>query len=257
MHAIISAGGYPKPDESLYQITQGGNKALIDLGGKPMVQWVMNALNGCQRIEQVILVGLPEDVKLQSLHPLTRVDNRGDLFENVRAGAETLLRLDPGAEICLLLPADIPAVTSKMIDWMIDRIQGQPDDVFYSVVERSVMEKRFPQSKRTYTHLKDMEICGGDVHAFRPAIATQDNPLWERILAARKNPLKQASLVGLDTLVLLLTRQMTLEQTAAFISRKLGIRGQAILLPFAEMGMDVDKDFQLEIMRSELLKKAG
>jgi len=257
MHAIISAGGYPRPDESLYAITQGGNKALIDIGGKPMLQWILDALNGCQRIEQVILVGLPEGVKLQSRHPLTRVENRGDLFENVRAGAEVLLRLDPAAEISLLLPADIPAVTARMINWMIDRIQGQPCDIFYSVVERSVMEKRYPQSKRTYTRLKDMEICGGDVHAFRPAFAVQDNPLWERILAARKNPLKQASLVGLDTLFLLLTRQMTLEKLAAFISRKLDMRGQAVLLPYAEMGMDVDKDFQLEIMRAELLKRPG
>ena len=257
MHAIISAGGYPKPDESLYPITQGGNKALIDIGGKPMLQWILDALNGCQRIEKVILVGLPEGAKLQSRHPLTRVDNHGDLFENVRAGAEALLRLDPAAEISLLLPADVPAVTSMMIDWMINRIQGQSYDIFYSVVERSVMEKRYPQSKRTYTRLKDIEICGGDVHAFRPAFAVQDNPLWERILAARKNPLKQASLVGLDTLFLLLTRQMTLEQLVAFIGRKLGMRGQAVLLPYAEMGMDVDKDFQLEIMRAELLKRAG
>jgi GTP:adenosylcobinamide-phosphate guanylyltransferase len=257
MHAVISAGGYPKPDESHYPITQGGNKALIDLGGKPMVQWILDALNGCQRIEQVILVGLPEGVKLQCRHPLTRVDNRGDLFENVRAGAETLLRLDPSAEISLLLPADVPAITSNMVDWMIDHIKGQPYDIFYSVVERSVMEKRYPQSKRTYTRLKDIEICGGDVHAFRPPIAVQDNPLWERILAARKNPLKQASLVGLDTLFLLLTRQMTLEELAAFISRKLGMRGQVVLLPYAEMGMDVDKDFQLEIMRTELLKRAN
>lgn len=256
MHAVISAGGYPKPDESLYQITQGGNKALIDIGGKPMVQWILDALNGCQQIEQVIIVGLSDSVQLQSRHPLTRVENRGDLFENVRAGAETLLSLDPRAEISLLLPADVPAITAEMIEWMINRIKDQPYDIFYSVVERGVMEKRYPQSKRTYTRLKDLEICGGDVHAFRPAIAAQDNPLWERILAARKNPLKQASLVGLDTLFLLLTRQMTLEQMAVFISRKLGIRGQAILLPYAEMGMDVDKDFQLEIMRAELLKRA-
>ena len=66
MHAIISAGGYPKPDESLYRITQGGNKALIDLGGKPMIQWVLDALNGCQRIEQVVLVGIPENTKINA-----------------------------------------------------------------------------------------------------------------------------------------------------------------------------------------------
>lgn len=254
MHAIISAGGYPKPDESLYRITRGGNKALIDLGGQPMIQWVLNALNGCIRIGQVVIVGLPANVDLTSRHPLTRVENQGDLLDNVRAGAQALLRLDPKADISLLLPADIPAVTTAMLDWMIDRIQGQPDDVFYSVVERSVMEKRFPQSKRTYVRLKDVEICGGDVHALRPELAVQANPLWESILAARKNPLKQASLVGLDTLYLLLTRQMNLEQAASFLSKKLGFRGRAVLLPYAEMGMDVDKDFQYEILQAELVK---
>jgi GTP:adenosylcobinamide-phosphate guanylyltransferase len=254
MHAIISAGGYPKPDESLYPITRGGNKALIDLGGKPMIQWVLDALNGCARIERVVIVGLPAQTRLESHHPLSLVDNQGDLIENVRAGAEALLREDANAPVSLLISSDIPAITPVMIDWMVDRIQDQPDDVFYSVVERSVMEKSYPQSKRTYIKLKDVEICGGDVHALRPAIACQENPLWERILAARKNPIKQAGLVGLDTLFLLLTRQMDLEEAAAFLSRKLGFSGQAVLLPHAEMGMDVDKDFQLEIMQTYLLK---
>lgn len=254
MHAIISAGGYPQPDESLYRITQGGNKALIKLGGKTMIQWVLDALNGCKRLEQIVIVGLPENQSITSSHPVTLLNNQGDLLDNVRIGAKTLLQLDPKAGISLLLPADIPAVTTAMLDWMIDQIQDQPYDIFYSVVERSVMEKRFPQSKRTYIRLKDIEICGGDVHALRPVIAVQDNPLWKRLLAARKNPLKQASLIGLDTLFLLLTRQLTLEQAATFLSKKIGIRGQAVLLPFAEMGMDVDKDFQFEMMQADLLK---
>ncbi len=135
-----------------------------------------------------------------------------------------------------------------------EHIQGQPTNFLFG--GGTQRDGKTQPAIQTHLHaLKDMEICGGDVHAFRPSIAVQDNPLWERILAARKNPLKQASLVGLDTLFLLLTRQLTLEQLAAFIGRKLGMRGQAVLLPYAEMGMDVDKDFQLEIMRNELLKK--
>ncbi len=48
--------------------------------------------------------------------------------------------------------------------------------------------------------------------------------------------------------------QLTLEQAALFLSKKLGFRGQVVLLPYAEMGMDVDKDFQFEIMQEDLLK---
>ncbi len=255
MHAIISAGGFPKPDESLYNLTRGGNKALLDLCGKPMIQWVLDALSGSVLIDHVILVGLPLNSSLNCKHPLTLIENQGDMIENIRAGAEEILRQDSSDQISLLISSDIPAITSKMIDWMVKAVEDQPYEVFYSVVERKVMEKRYPQSRRTYTRLKDMEFCGGDVHALRPSIVNRNNPLWERILAARKNPLKQAWLVGIDTLFYFLTRQMNLEQAAVFLSKKLGIKGKALVLPFAEMGMDVDKTFQYEIILKDLCQK--
>ncbi len=95
-------------------------------------------------------------------------------------------------------------------------------------------------------------VMRGDIHALRPSVASRNNPLWDNILAARKNPLKQAWLVGIDTLFYFLTRQMDLEQAAVFLSKKLGIKGKAVVLPFAEMGMDVDKTFQYEIMKKDL-----
>jgi GTP:adenosylcobinamide-phosphate guanylyltransferase len=255
MYALISAGGFPKPDESLYSLTQGGNKALLDLCGKPMIQWVLDALSGSALIDHVFLVGLPSNTPLTCKYPLTLIENQGDMIENVRAGAEEILKQDPSAQITLLISSDIPAITSEMIDWMVKTVEGQPYDVFYSVVERKVMEKRFPESKRTYTRLKDIELCGGDVHALRPSIASRNNPLWDNILTARKNPLKQAWLVGIDTLFYFITRQMNLEKAATFLSKKLGIKGKAVVLPFAEMGMDVDKTFQYEIILKDLCQK--
>jgi len=255
MNALISAGGIPKPDESLYEISQGGNKALIDLCGKPMIQWVLDALSGSALIDSVIIVGLPPDISLTCKHPLTFIENQGDMIENVRAGAEAIIKKDPTAQITLLISSDIPAITSEMIDWMVKAVDNQPYDIFYSVVDRNVMEKRYPGSKRTYVRLKDIELCGGDIHALRPSIACQNNPLWDRILAARKNPLMQAWLVGIDTLFFFITRQLNLEKAAIFLSKKLGIKGKAVVLPFAEMGMDVDKVFQYKIMVKDLCPK--
>jgi CTP:molybdopterin cytidylyltransferase MocA len=252
MIALISAGGIPNPDESLYCYTQGVNKALLDLCGKPMIQWVLDALNGSALIDQVFIVGLPTNSQLECKHSLTIVENHGDMIENIRAGAEEILKQAPTTEIILLVSSDIPAITSEMIDWIVKKVEDQPYDVFYSVVERKTMEIRFPESRRTYSRLKDIELCSGDVHALRPALATRNNPLWDNILAARKNPLKQAWLVGFDTLFYFITRQMNLETAAKFLSNKLGIKGNAIVLPFAEMGMDVDKAFQYEIMVKDL-----
>ncbi len=46
MDAIVIAGGVPTPVEPLYPYTQGKPKALLDLCGKPMIQWVLDALEG-------------------------------------------------------------------------------------------------------------------------------------------------------------------------------------------------------------------
>ncbi len=51
MDAIVTAGGIPLPEEPLYDATQGHPKALVDVAGKPMVQWVLDALTEARSIE--------------------------------------------------------------------------------------------------------------------------------------------------------------------------------------------------------------
>ncbi len=85
------------------------------------------------------------------------------------------------------------------------------EDVYYNVITAQVMEERYPGSKRSYTHLKDVEVCGGDLNVIRTMTVTGNDELWERIIASRKNVFKQAALLGYDTLLLLLLRQVTLE----------------------------------------------
>jgi hypothetical protein len=123
------------------------------------------------------------------------------------------------------------------------------------------MEKRYPGCKRTWTHLKGMEVCGGDLNMARISLLlSEETDLWEKITDARKSPMKQAAMVGFDTAFLLLTGQLTLEKAETNIMTRLNITGKAIVCPYAEVGMDVDKLFQLEIMREDLkkrLKKAG
>jgi hypothetical protein len=86
-------------------------------------------------------------------------------------------------------------------------------------------------------------------------VAEDGSGLWEKITNSRKSPLKQAALIGFDTLFLLLFRQLTLDMAARKIMKRLDITGEAIVCPFAEVGMDVDKPHQLEIMRKDLKKR--
>jgi hypothetical protein len=128
-------------------------------------------------------------------------------------------------------------------------------DLYYTMIPRPVMEARFPTSRRTYVHLKDLQACGGDLHLARTAVVDKDSEFWEKLIEARKNPAAQASLLGFDIIFRFLTRQLTADDVIRRVAQRLGLKGRALISPFAELGMDVDKPHQLEIMRAHLVKQ--
>ena len=256
MDAIVTAGGVPLPEEPLYDATQGSPKALVDVAGKPMVQWVLDALTESKSVDNVIIVGLTEKSGLKCGKKMYFVSNQGKMVQNLQAGAQKVLEINKDAEFVLIISSDIPAITSEMVDWVAATMLKEQVDVIYNVIQRDVMEKRFPGSKRTWTKLKDMEICGGDMNAGRLKLIIDDETeMWEKITNSRKSPLKQAALIGFSTAFQLLTGGLTLAKAETNIMNRLNISGKAIVCPYAEVGMDVDKPHQLEIIRADLKKR--
>jgi hypothetical protein len=213
-------------------------------------------LSASKRIQRVVIVGLSPKSGVTCKKPLTFLSNQGKMLENIKAGVHKVEELDPQAEHVLLVSSDIPAITGEMVDWVIKEAMRTDEDLYYNVISRSDMEKRFPASKRTYTHLKDIDLCGGDMNVVRLSLIAEETELWEKIINARKSPLKQAALLGFDTLIGILLRQLTLNQAVERVTRRLGLTGRAVLCPYAEVGMDVDKPHQLELIRKDLARKS-
>jgi GTP:adenosylcobinamide-phosphate guanylyltransferase len=255
MDAIVTAGGIPLPEEPLYPATLGQSKALVDVAGKPMVQWVLDALSAARTVDNVIIVGLTDKMGLECTKKMYFVSNQGKMVENMQAGGRKVKEINPKARHVLLVSSDIPGITGEMVDWLVNTDMQTDLDVYYHVIQREVMEKRYPGCKRTWTRLKGMEICGGDMNVARlKLLLGEDTDIWHKITDARKSPLKQAALVGFDTAFLLLTGRLTLEKAETNVMKRLNLTGKAIVCPYAEVGMDVDKLFQLELMRADMKK---
>lgn len=254
MDAVVTAGGIPLPEEPLFPYTQGISKALLDVAGKPMIQWVLDAIGQASTIKNVIVVGLAEESGVTCPKPIHFIPNQGKMLDNFREGVRKSQELTPDVKFVVFASSDIPAITGEMVDWVVNTALESDDDIYYNVIQRQVMESRFPGSNRTFTHLKGMDVCGGDMNVVRASIATDESEIWEKISNARKSPLKQAALIGYDTLLLLLLRQLTMEKTIQKVAKQLNIKGRGIVCPYAEIGMDVDKPHQLEIMRTDLAR---
>jgi GTP:adenosylcobinamide-phosphate guanylyltransferase len=252
MDVILTAGGIPSPEDPLFGLTQGQPKALLPIGGKPLIQWALDALSAAESIDQVVLVGLPQETDVQFRGRIFRMDNQGDMVSNITVGSKLLLENGPSSPYALLMASDVPAVQPAMLNWLTGKVQEAGKELVYTVVEKEVMEKRFPGANRSYIKLKDKAVCGGDINAIRLDKINYDNPMWRRLVDTRKNALKQAALLGFDTLFLILLRALTLTQTEARVCNKLGIDGRLLVSPYAEIAMDVDKPHQFELLNQDL-----
>lgn len=252
MYAIVTAGGIPNPEDPLYTFLKGDAKALVDMAGKPMIQWVLDALNAAQQVDAIILIGLSSKSDLVSAKPIHYLSNQGRMLSNIVAGVNKALELNKKTEYVLVVSSDIPTLKGEMVDWLVSKCMETKDEMYYGVCPRDVMEARFPDSRRTYTRLKDIELCGADIHVTHVRMATEHLELWEKLIGNRKSPLTQASIVGLDTFWKIFTRSITLDELVTHLSNRLGIKGRAIFWDRAEPCMDVDKPHQLELLRADL-----
>lgn len=257
MDAFITAGGIPKREDPLYHYTQGRSKALVEIAGKPLIQWVLDALEDAKTVERIVIVGLDSSNNLSCKKQMAFVPNQGSMLDNIRAGVEGVSTINPEAVFALAVSSDIPAITGEMIDWTVNTSLETEDDIYYCVVPREIMEKRYPESKRSFIRLKGMEVCGADISVVRISVVAGRDEIWNRLIAARKNVFKQASFIGYDTLILLLLRRLTLEKAVRVVAERLDLKGIALISPYAEIGMDVDKPYQFEILRDDLEEKLG
>ncbi|MCC7118660.1 MAG: nucleotidyltransferase family protein [Anaerolineales bacterium] len=255
MDAIVTAGGIPQPKDPLYAYSNGSSKALIDLAGKPMIQWVLDALNASQQVENIIVIGLSAKSGLTSKKPLYYLSNQGRMLANIVAGVGKAVELHPKNQHVLIVSSDVPTLKGEMVDWLVETAMQTKDEIYYGVCPREVMEARFPTSNRTYTQLSDMEVCGADVNIIHVNQVTQHLDTWEALIGNRKSPLRQAAVIGWGTLYRLWRKQFTLEELVQRASERIGVKGRAILWDHAEPCMDVDKPHQLEILRADLAKQ--
>jgi GTP:adenosylcobinamide-phosphate guanylyltransferase len=249
---IISAGGIPREGDPLFEQTRGKPKALLEIGGKPMVQWVLDALASVQRIERIIMVGLSAKDGISSAKLVSFVPNHGSLLNNVIAGVDRLLEINPTVQQVVMSSADIPLLTSAIVDEFLDLCADFSLDAYYGVVERTLMESRFPDSRRSYIHLTDGDFAGADIFVINPQIVYTNRQFWENLAAGRKSVFKLARTIGLGTLLELLLRRLSLAEMEERVMKAIKLTGRAVKVRHAELGMDVDKPFQLEICRREL-----
>lgn len=261
MHCLILAGGSIDPDNPLYDVSQGKPKALIPVAGKTMLEWVVAAVQTSRYVDEIVIIGIDEaTAQLADLHferPVHYLADQGSMIANMRFGTAHIAATWPDTRIILGSSADIPTITGEIVEAFIRSCEPWDAAVYYNFVSRETMEARFPGSNRTYTHLANLDVAGGDMSMAQIGILEENVALVEAASNARKQPWRVAQLVGIPFLLRFLLRRVTLSDIEQTASRLVGKPVKVLLSPYAELAMDADKPSQIELLRGELNRKAS
>jgi molybdopterin-guanine dinucleotide biosynthesis protein A len=255
--AVILAGQDARQPNPLLRQAGVTNKALLPVAGRPMIEYVLNALAGSAQIGQIVVVGLAAQPQLVLPRAVIYLPDQGSLMDNVMHGFGWLAQQGSAQHHGLLLTADVPLLTTAMVDWFINACQPLDLDLYWGVVERSTMEATFTGSKRTYLRLVEGSFCSGDLMLGKIELALQRQELVRRIVDRRKSILQQLRMLGPGVVIKFLLRRLTRSDLRALLQKLLHLRGQEIILPFAEVGMDVDKPHQLAQVEAYLAQRGA
>ena len=231
-------------------------KPLVLLAGQPMALYVLQALRACPEVGRVAYVG-PVPAGGEDLIDL-RVTDHGTLLGNLEVGVAALRvpedRRTLGVpERVMVITADIPMLSASMLS---EVLRSAPDaGLVYPVVRKEDCERAYPGVKRTYARLQDGTFTGGNLFLIDAALVGQFLPRLREVLAARKQPLKLAALIGPLVLLRMLTGRLSIEGLQERVGEILGVKARALVTPHAAVGTDIDKDADLELA-ARVLKAA-
>ena len=127
LDAVVLAGTHQNPK----RLIAGRNKAFLEVGGQVLLRYVVNALLDAECIDQIFVVGPPEELlkELAGFPPRVRViAQRGKMLTNCWAGieaSEDCHRYDPVMPVnerpLLITSCDLPLVTARSIDDFVSR----------------------------------------------------------------------------------------------------------------------------------------
>ncbi len=260
-NAIVLAADR-KPDDVIAQAKGTPCKALAPLAGTPMLCRVIKALQATPLIQSITLAG-PDRALLRGVPQIDQQLEAGQLhwLANARspsASAAIALAADQSRQPVLLTTADHALLGTEILDCFIRGGLQQDCDFIVGVARLDTVMTRFPGTRRTAIRLKDGPFCGCNLFLFATGRGRQLANFWVSVEQQRKRPWRViAGALGWAALLRYACGTLTLEQALQQLSRRLGLKIGAVILPFAEAAVDVDTLSDLQLVEQTLAERAN
>ncbi|GAC1657353.1 MAG: NTP transferase domain-containing protein [Vulcanimicrobiaceae bacterium] len=249
---VVLAGG---PADEVAALQPGAlNKAFVNVAGTPLVTRTLTALRAAPSVGRIIVVAPPSvhDDPALALADEKRADGIR-IRDSLSNGLEGL----PPDEPAFVSASDLPVLSTESIESFLRDAFAADAELTYAILERGVHEREFPQVPHTWARMRGGTYCGGGFITLFPRVWPLLCTVIERLGAARKHPLRLASLFGWDVLLRYSLRQLTLEQAQDRASAILGAKVRAVHSLYPEMAVNVDRASDVPLAEALLKARAS
>lgn len=252
--AIVLAGA--ANTGKLREVSSASSEAMIPVHGRPMVSYVVNALLDSSDIGRIIVVGPAELRDLdygERNERILYIPSGSTMVENLLSAVDHV----SGQHRVLVVTSDIPLLTSEAVSDFIKRCKEVDADIYYPIVSKETNEAKYPGVQRTYVKLKEGTFTGGNLALVAPSALSKGRRVIEQAFLMRKKPVKLARLLGFRFIIKFVFNRLSLHEIEARATDILGCSGRAVVSPYPEVGIDVDKPSDLEVAERTLSSDGG
>ncbi|HVO83551.1 MAG TPA: nucleotidyltransferase family protein [Syntrophobacteria bacterium] len=234
------------------------SKCLVPAGGKPMVLRVLDALEEAREVKAVILCG-PQRSVVEGTPALAARIGSGKVTwvmnrESPSSSTSHVLLTIPDTNPVVVTTGDHALLTALMVDHFCSEARSTGADIVVGLAPHLLVRAAFPETRRTVIRMRGGAYCTCNLFAFLTPRSRTVADFWQRVEQERKRTLRVIGAFGWWSVILYLLRLLSLKQGLERISRRLGLRAAAVLMPFAEAAVDVDTIHDWKLVEERLAR---
>ncbi|MGE0211259.1 MAG: nucleotidyltransferase family protein [Parvibaculaceae bacterium] len=249
--AIVLAAGRGSGDP-LARAYGVSHKCLIPVGGIPMLRRVVDTLRTHPGVASIaISIEEPSVVStaLGTAYPDVAVIPSSD---SAPASALAAVEAVASAWPILLTTADHALLDRAMLDHFFSASEGARADLTIGLATAETILAAYPDAKRTFLRFGRDRVSGCNLYGLMSARALGAVDLWQRLDRDRKRPWRIVGAFGAGAIIRYALGLMDLSGALALASRRLNLAARAVLMPFANAAVDVDKPEDKELVEDIL-----
>lgn len=224
-----------------------------------MLWRVIQALEQCESIDQIIIVGPTRDILDAYPQLNTDLQRHGVIWvapaNSPSASAAKALQLIAPDKPALITTADHALLQPAMVDTLLKGAREQ--DFALAMVAHDRVMRAYPNTQRTAIRLRPGPgYCGCNLFAVNSASGRRLIELWQSVESQRKHPAKLViGMLGWAAVLRYLLGRLTLDDAFSRLSRALDMSIAPVLLEDPTAAIDVDSVADLELVQTILAQR--